>query len=575
MNTMRQFRLNRTNASLLGLAMAGVAGISQAAVLPLAFHDEDVDMFSTLQITGGLTSVGVQTPMLCANTDQGVTGIVRLNPVTPGVNGSSGTFKFGDLNGGETATLGGIASWNFRSSGLKMSANPGLVCYVLSDTGVRKASLGLFTDTFESAAAATPNAFVLTRVLALPDHDNAYYKYLVDMTIPAEFVGKKYSIRDGFDSSVFDVASPRYCEVSLTATSCTSNPTIDNVDFTSIVPAGGVSRRFVVQRLLRPGVFELPANPNLTLTAAGLFIGDGQDESNLADNVSVGRAVLSDMLPVISADNSMVGVLTEGSGATDVRFVISDDTSEVGMPTLLNATVTLDFNGNLMPATNLSCAQQEVPQNGEAVRRTCRFDIPVFHPDFATDSNATPGTYVQGVQASIRITATDSRNQSSLRVVPFHIVSNDNDAPSFSLSPIAQPDRGNGDLLTVTCDLSAPPPYTEQCLGNIESFVLDRKPGSPGSADENATQVAFFAGVSANNKLNCTNVSSPSIFTTAFPDGLQSPKYVSVGNRHGLQYQLSAVPGFADCWVVVGDSGYTGNQGYNQSQVQVRFKVIE
>lgn len=568
MNTMRQFRLNRTNAPLLGLAMVGIAGISQAATLPLLFQDEDSNPFSTLKVANNVTTVGVDNLMLCANTTQ-VLGGSRIAPVVPGVNGSSGTFKFGGMTGGEPNSVGGVDMWNFRVSGLTMTPRPGLICYVLDNVGVRKISASLFGDNFD--APASPNAYISTRVLALPDHDNAYFKYLVDLTIPAAYAGKNYAVRDGFDSSVFDQSLSRFCEVALTATSCTSNPTLNSIDDLQVVPAGGISRRFVVQRPLRSGVFSLPPNPNLPLTAAALFI-DGSNEKNLRDNVSVGRAVLSDMLPVITADASMVGVLTEGSGATDVRFVISDDTSEVGMPTQLNATVTLDFNGTLVPATNLSCAQQEVPQNGEAIRRTCRFDIPVFNPNFATDS--TPGTYVQGVQASIRITATDSRNQISTRTVPLHIVTADNDPPSFSLSPIALPDRGNGDLLTVTCDLSAPPPYTEQCLGNIQSFILERLPGAPGSADENATQTAFFAGVDSSNKLNCTG-SLPSIFTTAFPGGLQSPKYVSNGNVHGLQYQLSAQPGYSDCWIVVGDSNFPAGQNYSQSQVQVRFKVIE
>lgn len=568
MNTMRQFRLNRTNASLLGLAMIGMAGISQAAVLPLAFHDEDVDPFSTLQVSNGVSTVGVQLPMLCGNTFNGAIPGTRVAPVLPGVNGSSGEFKFGSMTGSQTNSLGGVVGWNYRSSGLTMVADQNLICYVLDSKGVRKISSGLFTDSFD--ALATPNATVMTRVLALPDFDQAFYKYLIDVTIPAEFAGNWYAIRDGFDSSVFDSGSSRFCEdLTLTATSCTS-ATFNSVDVISQVPAGGISRRFIVQRPLRSGTFSLPSDPNLMLTAAAVFI-NGVEEVNLGDNVSAGHGVLSDMLPVITADSSMVPVLAEGSGATDLRFVISDDTSEVGMPNQLNATVTVDFNGNLMPATNVSCAQQEAPQNGEVIRRTCRFDIPVFHPDFATDS--TPGTFVQGVQASIRITATDSRNQSSTRTVPFHIATADNDAPSFNLSPIAQPDRGNGDMLTVTCDLNSPPPYSEQCLGNIESFILDRKPGSPGSADENASQTAFFAGVGANNRLSCTG-SVPSIFTTAFPDGEQRPKYVSVGNRHGLQYTLSAQPGYSDCWIVVGDTGYPGGQSYNQSQVLIRFKVI-
>ena len=563
---------------MLGLAMVGMVGVSQAAILPLAFNDENPNLFSSLQVSRyippsgvpqTMSTVGVQTPLLCANTTNTEWGAdtTRIDPVLPGVNGSTGNFKFGGMTGGATSSLGGVGQWNFRPGGLTMVPRPGLICYALDNTGVRKISSGLFTDSFESTT--TPNATVLTRVLALPDFDNAYFKYLVDVTIPAQFAGKAYAIRDGFDSSVFDSGSSRFCEdLTLTATTCTVTPSQNSVDFVSTVPAGGISRRFIVQRPLRSGVFQLPANPNLMLTAAAVFI-DGVDEDNLADNVSAGHGVLSDLLPVITTAPNMVGVLNEGSGAADVRFVISDDTSEIGLNPL-NATVNISFNGALMPATNLSCAQQEVPQPGELIRRTCRFDIPVYDPNFATDTVA--GTFVQGVQASIIITAVDSRNQSSSKTVPLHIVSIDNDPPSFSLSPIAIPDEGNGKLPTVICDLNQQPPYPEQCLGQITSFVLNRKPGPPGAADENATQVPYFAGVGADNKLSCTG-SSPSIFATAFPGGLQSPKYIFTGSQIGLQYQLSAQSGYADCWIYVGDSGYPGSQSYNQSQMQFRIKV--
>ncbi|TDR43071.1 hypothetical protein DFR29_10777 [Tahibacter aquaticus] len=564
---------------MLGLAMVGMVGVSQAAILPLAFNDENPDLFSTLQINGGISTVGVQFPMLCGNTSNAVLAGTRIAPVLPGVNGSSGDFKFGGMTGGATSSLGGVGGWNFRGNGLTMAPNAGLICYVLDSSGVRKASYGLFTDGLESTA--TPNATVLTRVLSLPDFDNNYqFKYLVDMTIPAEFAGKSYVIRDGFDSSVFDSGSSRFCEAALGATTCTVTPTQNSIDVLSTVPAGGISRRFVVQRPLRSGVFQLPANPNLMLTSAALFVSCDPsptappgcveiEEANLADNVSAGRGVLSDLLPVITTAPNMVGVLNEGSGATDVRFVISDDTSEIGLNPL-NATVNISFNGALMPATNLSCAQQEIPQPGEQIRRTCRFDIPVYDPNFATDSVA--GTFVQGVQASIIITAVDSRNQSSTKSVPLHIVSLDNDPPSFSLSPIAIPDEGNGKLPTVSCDLNQQPPYPEQCLGQITNFILNRKPGPPGAADENATQTAFFAGVDASNKLSCTG-SIPSIFATAFPGGLQSPKYITSGSQLGLQYQLSAAPGYADCWIVVGDTGLPAGQSYNQSQILFRIKV--
>lgn len=578
MNTMRQFR-SKQNVLFLGLLAATAVGAAHAASVPLKLEDEDAVSFSAMQVTktpgspsgGQTTMLRSDLPVLCgsvaaANTTDNPHSInIRFPGALAGNDFQFGSF---DLGTGLQYAVSGIGYWNFSGAGLTVGTDPNTVCYALSADGVRRASPGLFSDNFQDNSVA--DASITTSVVTLPTFASSYtYTYYIDVRIPAQFVGESFVVRDGFDASLFDPAHSRYCKVtSPTATSCPGAMTSNSVDDPlSNIPPGGVVQRYIVQRPLRPGV-QMPADTSKPVTFAALFVKDGV-ERNLGNNVSPGRGVLSDQRPVIIADTNMASGMVEGNGLGNVNFIITDDSAESGADQL-NASVTLSFNGNLMPASALSCSLTS-PQPGEVVRRNCRFDIPVFDPNFATD--VTPGNYAPGVSATILITATDALKQNSTRSVPFHIASADNDAPSFTLAPIAIPDASNGGLLTVTCDLNSPPPYSEQCLGNIENFILNRKPGAPGSADENASQTAFFAGVPANNRLTCTG-STPSIFTSAFPDGVQGPKYVSNGETHGLQYQLSAQPGYADCSVIVGDQNVPSGQTATQTQVQFRIKVI-
>lgn len=575
MNTMRLFRSKR-NALFLGLLAAVAVGGAHAASVPLKLQDEEAVPFSAMQVTntpGGpsgskTTMLRTDQPVLCGSVAAADTTnyphsiILRFAGAL-----ASGDFQFGgiDVGTGLQYPVSGIGFWNFSAAGLAISVDPNTICYSLDADGLHSASVGLFSDNFE--VNTTVDASITTSVAGLPTFASSYtYTYYVDVRIPAQFVGQKFLVRDGFDASLFDTSHSRYCEVDPPATSCAS-VTYNSVDKVLDVPPGGVIKRYIVQRPLRPNV-QMPADTSRPVTFAALFVKDGIDR-NLANNVSPGRGVLSDQQPVIIADTSMVSGMVEGNGLSNVNFTIADDTAESGSA-LLNASVSLSFNGNLMPASALSCSLAS-PQLGETVRRNCRFDIPVFDPNFATD--ITPGNYAPGVSATILITATDALNQSSTRSIPFHIASGDNDPPSFSLSPIAVPDAGNGGMLTVTCDLNAPPPYSEQCLGSIENFVLDRKPGAPGSADESAYQGAFFAGVGSDNRLVCTG--DMNIFTNPFPQGRQSPRFIIDGTRIGLDYQLSGAPGVADCQIVVGDSNLPAGQSYNQTLTLVRFKAIE
>lgn len=575
MNTMRQFRINRTNALLLGLVMAGACGVSYGADVPLVFGNEDIAPFSAMQITktpsesSSTTTLRLQRPTLCGKltTKAPPTGFLnRINPIFAGIN-PGGDFKFGSLSGGSQVPVPGIGYWNFRPNSLTIQSDPETSCYVLDATGVRKLSAGLFNDSFDSNTA--PDASITTSVAALPSFSNAYYTYYIDVRIPAQFSGMEYRVRDGFDSSVFATGGSRHCPPqAIGATQCdVAMMTYDNLDAPLQVPPGGVSQRYIVQRPLVAGV-SMPANTSLALTYAALFLADGV-EYNLGNNVSAGRGTLSDLAPTIVAQPTMVPNLAEGTGATNLSFVLTDDTNETGLPQL-NASVSIDFNGNVVSAGNVSCSQIDPPQSGEVVRRTCRFDIPVFDPDFATDNNpATPGTYAPGVHASVLITATDSRGNQSTKAVPFHVVSGDNDAPSLTLTPLAVPGRDDPTPV-LTCDLSQQP-FPAECLGEIDDFVTNMRGGPERAADENAVQNAFFAGVLGDGKLSCTST-TPSIFATTI-GGAQTPRVTVIGTSARLSYLLNTQVGSAECTLFLGAFDPTGTFAYSQTVKTFRILV--
>ncbi|MBL8296882.1 MAG: hypothetical protein JNN30_00925 [Rhodanobacteraceae bacterium] len=561
---------------MLGLITAGACGVSYGADVPLVFGNEDIAPFSVMQISktpnenSSTTTVRVKRPTLCGKVTAsaapaGFTN--RINPVFAGFYGSA-DFKFGSLSGGAQSPVQGIGYWNFRPDGLTIHSDAETLCYVLDAGGVRKLSAGLFTDSFDTSA---PDATVTTSVVALPSFGNAYYTYYIDVRIPAQFSGMNYRVRDGFDSTVFAAGTSRHCPAQpIGATQCdVASMIYDNLDAPLVVPPGGVNQRYIVQRPLLASV-QMPSDTSAAVTYAALFLADGA-ENTLGNNVSAGRGVLSDLAPTIIAQTTMVPHLAEGTGATNLSFVLTDDSVESGQ-SLLNASVTLDFNGNLVPATNLSCAQLETPQPGEVVRRTCRFDIPVFNADFATDPNpAAPGTYAPGVYASVLITATDPRGQQSTKSVPFHVVSGDNDTPSFLITPLVVEDPDK--VSTLVCSLSAGLPFPAQCLGSIPNFMTGLKGGSTYAYDENATQLPFFAGVGSDNKLSCTS-SSPSIFATQFPGGLQSPKAVISGTSVNLDYILSAQLGTADCTIYLGAFDPSAAFPYSQTVRAFRIRVV-
>ncbi|WP_257387887.1 hypothetical protein [Tahibacter caeni] len=517
------------------------------------------------------TILRTQVPVLCGSMRDTSSPVQYKNGINPQFAGvySGGDFKFGALNGSaQQVAVDGVGFWNYRPNALIVQAEATTHCYVLDAHGVRKASAGLFTDAFDGAPAV--DASITTSVATLPSFSNPYYTYYIDVRIPAELANTAFRVRDGFDSTVFAFGgeSARYCKVAIGATQCNINDMIrNNVDVLDTVPsAGGVAQRYIVQRLLT-GSATLPTDLTVPVTMAALFVAD---DDNLANNVSAGYSQLSDLAPAIVAGNNLVPNLAEGTGATNLSFVLTDDTAESG-PQQLNAAVTIDFNGTLVPATNVSCAQLETPQSGEAVRRTCRFDIPTFDADFATDANpAAAGTYAPGVHASVLITATDVRGQQSTKTLPFHVVSSENDPPSFTLSPLMEEYAPNGKTPTLLCRLSAQD-LSAQCAGVIVDFVNQLRPGPARAFDENATQGAFLGTIDSSSRLSCAGTS---IFSSNLSEGLQSPRYVFNGSRIDLDYRLSGALGTAECTVAAGDYNFPSTQAYNSRFVTFRITVI-
>jgi hypothetical protein len=252
--------------------------------------------------------------------------------------------------------------------------------------------------------------------------------------------------------------------------------------------------------------------------------------------------------------------LSEGGILPGVTFSLSDDTTEsVGQ--VLGASVTVDFNGTLVPATTNCGSSTPIPGPGSS--RTCSFDVVPPSANFATDLNA--GSYAGGVYANVVITAMDPAGHSSTKSLALHIASSDNDAPTFTLSPIAVPDAGNSNIPTFACDLTRNG-NSVSCVGLIADIAANMKPGPANAPDEVAAQSTWLAHL-PDGSLACTDYS---IFTS---NG--KPKYVMSGGHVDMDYRLNTVVmGETTCSVTLVDSGpYPSGQVYNELTKQFRIVV--
>jgi hypothetical protein len=535
------------------LVVAGIAAMTWMtcglAATNIVFGDED-PAIGTFQVSNQTSTFTLNAPFLCADVGIPLTHASnKINPVFAGATVSGGNFQFGKVTAGLQAPVGGLGSWNFSpSSGLNIvQSDPALVCYSLSASGVRKATVGLFSDAFDLPQG---DANIAVRTVQLPNSDNSFvYRYYVDVNIPvlSSAVSVPFVVRDGYDSSVFGQpgSSTFYCAVNIGVVSCNGQTLIqNNIDIgASSLPAVNLPpntefhQRFIVSRQLKPGVTSLPVTSK-PLVLAAVFLPTELD-TKLDNNIAAGFTGLSDFLPTITTTGTNLNGLVEGSVLTNVSVALSDDSNEsVGQ--LLHANVAVDFNGVVQPAANVDCGSLS-PQAGPGASRTCTFDVVPPDANFATDT--TPGTYAAGVHASVIITATDSHGQASVTTLPLHVASSDNDAPVFDITAAAPVDVSSGDA-TLTCSLTAQ--SSTPCVGVIADVVSGVKPGPSSAVDELAAQQTYF-GYIGNGSLACTDIN---LFAL---NG--RPRYVFSGSHIDLDYSLKGTVGATRCNITVADNG--------------------
>ena len=545
------------NSSLVAASIAAMTWMTCGiAATNIVFGDED-PAIGTFQVSNQTSTFTLTAPFLCADVGTPVVHASnKINPVFPGANGA-GNFQFGKVTGGLQAPVGGLGSWNFSpSSGLNIvDSDPALVCYSLNASGVRRASIDLFADTFDVPQG---DANVTIRTVQLPNSDNSFvYRYYVDVNIPvlSNSVSVPFVIRDGYDASVFSApgSSTYYCAVNIGVTSCGGQSLVQNnidVGATSLPavnlpPNTEFHQRFIVSRQLAAGLQTLPVTSK-PLVLAAVFLPNDLD-TKLDNNIAAGYTALSDFLPTITTTGTNLSGLVEGGVLTNVSVALSDDTNEsVGQ--LLHADVAIDFNGDVEPAV-ANCGSTS-PQAGPGASRTCTFDVVPPSANFATDT--TPGTYANGVHANVIITATDARGQTSVTTLPLHVASSDNDAPVFDVTAAAPVSQTSG-YPTFTCSLAAS--SSVACVGVIADLVTGVKPGPADAVDELAAQSTFFGYNGAGN-LGCNDFS---IFAL---NG--QPHYVFSSGHVDLDYSLKGTLGTARCNITVADTGtYAPGQSIN------------
>ncbi|UXI67209.1 hypothetical protein [Tahibacter amnicola] len=536
--------------------------------IPLILGDEDHALVNNWTFGGGVSKFTTTAPYICANVGTvGGNANDKLDVTWPGVIPGGGNFVFGPIAGGVQQPLAGVASMVLGTT-FAIQTDPSLVCYSLKADGTRKPTANLFVSPFED----TPDAVIASTVVELPTVDNNYlYKYYLDVSIPvmSATTAIPYVVRDGYDSSVFDIS--RYCEVAMGATTCGASPVITgNVSKNiTLQPNTSVNTRFIVLRTLRASLGDLPTT-TAPIAVAGLFTYNGM-EDRLDNNVAASFTTLSDRAPTL--DTTSLATLTgisEGATLQNLAFTITDDTPETA--------------GNLLRANNdqiqiiVGGATMIVPVNCGSttpitvapVTRTCTFSVGL-PLNAATDARVNVG-------ASFNITVTDSRGglgHTVARSIPLAISSVDNDAPQFDFGTDVPPDATDS-VPTLTCSLADP--KTAACGGVISTFIPYAYPGPADSIDELGTQgVELVPIVPTVNGGNIACVAEVGTITFAFG---QSPKLTQSGNAFSLRYTFNNPPGLGSvlCSVVMRDTptlSYPGAQTNASNSRSFRIRIRE
>ncbi len=337
-------RLQFAVSLLIGCLVGSAAAVAQASTFSLIPFDESVTQIASPSSTlpafsynNGIAAVVTSTPVLCSNTSAPTTSGSGFAPTyfsDYAVNSSGASpqpFVFGASSSSSSVSptvsdLGTLA-YNFNSSTgsttLQVdSPSPlsTLVCYVLNANGVHKLTRGLFVSGFEGPAneGLIGNTTVSLKVFHVPASANDYYGYTIDVTIPAlpsnadcTTLDCKFSLVEGYDTSIFDPANGLWCLAPAGAQSCPtpvppggSLPSLGdiNINYSTYVstvslqapvsPASAISYHFVVIRYLRSSLSALP-NTSQPLAVAALFSPLDLEENKLDDNVSIGTNQLS------------------------------------------------------------------------------------------------------------------------------------------------------------------------------------------------------------------------------------------------------------------------------------------
>lgn len=485
-------------------------------------------------VTGAVATTITATPLLCANTTPPVGAGTTLNPVYYSANGLALTtplpFVFGAS--AQTPSVSALASGaqgvGMSPTQMSFSGDPlgSLVCYGVNADGTRRLTRDVFMDDVEGVKY---NSSVVLSVLETPNM-NGYYKYTVDVTIPAlpgntncsaNGLDCNFVIDEGYDTSVFSTATGGWCLASAGATQCPGPTTAGDIYMTvaaPLAPAADATYHFIVFRALRSGA-ALP-NTGAPVALAALFSPNDLEENKLDDNVSAGTNQIANAAPAVAQDATFTGfaatlfALNENTDSGTLTFNIRDgDTAEpVGGP-YLRAAVTLNFDDIAVPVTPNCVAIAN--QGTDKATRACSFDIPLNNAAWwnssvastydglfnALATDATNGSYAPGVTATASIVVTDSLNKSSQPLpVQMHVHSAANNPPVVAFGPgmpsASDPNQGGASYPTYSCSIAADncgDPFNFN-LASLKA-IATALPGPAAALDELATQTTTVGAV--------------------------------------------------------------------------------
>ncbi len=554
--------LGLCGASCLNLA---VAGGTPRLTFPITVDDEDSVPFSALSYVGGVAKLNLTAPLLCANIGSPVATAVQVKPYF-------GTFVFGSYVASDSTDQGqsvrGVASMSYGANGqqsLRLLSDPSLVCYGLNALGVRKPTRDLFIDAFDEP---TFDSSISVVVYDLPNFGNSYtYSYYVYVSIPVVDGPLQFIVRDGYDAAVFNRSGTQiWCLAQASSPSSCSGTTGDfgsgNINYTINLTAGqSFNRRFIVHRSTI-GTAGLPSTAN-PLVMAALFSPPVQEEVKLDNNVAVGLNTYGNLPPIFPTVPDLSGI-TEGVASGTRSFTIQDDTEEGAGH--LTATVDVNLNGTITPVTPSCVNSGGYTGTGVPVIKTCSFSI-TKSANFATNSLTS---------ASVSITAVDALGISASNVQTLTVASADNDAPTVTVSSIADPDAANDNMPTLTCSLGS---FTgASCLGSLTNFLTAVAPAPADAVDELAAQTAAFVvdtSTGRGGNIACTlDAGSMQIFT---PAGAPQLSPSGPAANYTLNYVLNGVnSGSATCTINIVDAqagGFPAGQIAQRTTTQFRIVV--